>query len=35
VNSIFCFTKPIISQTAKMVGSVAIEILLILTFCSR
>ena len=34
VNSIFCFTKPIISQIAKLVGSVAIEILFILTLCS-
>ena len=35
VNSIFCFTKPIISQIAKLVGSVAVEILFILTLCSR
>ena len=35
VNSIFCFTKPINSQIAKLVGSVAIEILFILTLCSR
>jgi len=33
VNSIFCFTKPIISQIAKLVGSVVIEVLFILTLC--